>query len=86
MRLPLAESSKEFLIINTHMGLFQYNQPPFGVASEPAIFQQAMETRLHGLLGVSVYLEDILVTGSTLEEHLANLLEAGLRLDNAPIY
>ena len=46
MQLPLAEASKEFLTINTHKGLYQYNRLPFGVASAPAIVQCTMETLL----------------------------------------
>ena len=47
-----------------------------------------MDSLLQGLPGISVYLDDILVTGSTLEEHLQNLdmvldklQSAGLRLN-----
>ena len=84
----MAELSKEYLTINTHRGLYQFNRLPFGVASAPAIFQRSMETLLHDLPGLFVYLDDILITGSTLAEHLANLegvlkrlSEAGLRLN-----
>ena len=51
------------------------------------MFQRIMENVLQGLPGVSVYIDDILVTGKTLEDHLKNLEavltrleEAGLRL------
>ena len=88
LQLPLAESSKEFLTINTHQGLYQFNRLPFGVASAPAIFQRTMETLLRDLPGVAVYLDDILIMGRCLDEHLQNLdrvLErlaaAGLRLN-----
>ena len=88
MQLPHAESSKEFLTINTCKGLHRFNRLPFGVASAPAIFQRTMETLLRGLRGVSVYLDDILITGATMAEHLENLervlehlAEAGLRLN-----
>ncbi len=47
-----------------------------------------METLLRGIPGATNYIDDILVTGSTLEEHLENLEqvltkleEAGLRLN-----
>ena len=86
-QIPLAESSKEFATINTHKGLFRFNRLPFGVASAPAIFQRTMETLLRGIKGVSVFIDDILVTGATVAEHLetlervmARLEEAGLRL------
>ena len=87
LQLPLAPKSREFVTINTSKGLFQYNRLPFGVSSAPAIFQRCMETLLQGCQGVSVYLDDILITGATLEEHIQNveivlskLKEAGLRL------
>ena len=45
-----------------------------------------METLLQGIDGVSVYIDDILVTGSTLEEHLRNLEEVLHRLDEAGLH
>ena len=45
----------------------------FGVATAPAIFQRCIESLLQSFLGVSVYLDDILVTGSTKADHLENL-------------
>ena len=75
------------MTINTHKGLYQYNRLPFGVASAPAVFQQTMEKVLRGLPKVVVYIDDILVTGSTDQEHLeileqvlARLQEYALRL------
>ena len=45
------------------------------------LFQRVMESILNGIPGVVVYIDDILVTGATEEEHLAHQLEeAGLRL------
>ena len=86
-QLPLEESSKKYTVVNTHRGLFQYNRLPFGISSAPGIFQRVMESLLSGIPGVVVYLDDILVTGPTEEEHLATLdkvlqrlSEAGLRL------
>ena len=86
LQLELEEESKPYLTINTHKGLFQYNRLPFGVASVPAIFQRCMESFLQGCKGVCVYQDDILVTGKTWEEDLANLDEALGRLGNAGIH
>ena len=93
LQLPLDIESFELLTINTHKGLFKYNRLPFGVSSAPAIFQRSMETLLRGLNGVSVYLDDILVTGSTHENHLHNLAavleqieQAGLRLNRSKCF
>jgi len=86
-QLLLDEDSKEYVTINTHKGLFKYNRLVFGVASSPAIFQRTMDTLLQGIPHVAVYLDDILITGATEVEHLANLeqvlkrfSDAGLRL------
>ena len=70
LQLPLDDQSKEYLTINTHKGLFQFNRLPFGITSDPAIFQRTMETLLRGLKGVSVFIDDILLTGSNQEEHM----------------
>ena len=83
LQLPLDTASKQYVAINTHRGLFQYNRLPFGVASAPAIFQRHMETLLQGMDGVSVYLDDILVAGCTLDEHLNRLAEVLQCLENS---
>ena len=83
LQLPLDTASKQYVAVNTHRGLFQYNRLPFGVASAPAIFQCHMETLLQGLDGVSVYPDDILVSGCTLDEHRNRLAEVLQRLENS---
>ena len=86
-QIELDDDSKRYTIINTHKGLFKYTRLPFGIASAPAIFQRVMEGLLQGIPGVVVYLDDVLITGKTEEEHLHSLdtvltrfEEAGLRL------
>ena len=64
------EESREY---TTHKGLFRCNRLPFGIASAPSIFQRVMDTLLQGIPGICVYIDDILVAGSTEEEHLARL-------------
>ena len=78
----LEPSSRKYTTINTHKGLYQYSRLPFGVVSAPAIFQQIMEKLLHGITGVVVYIDDILVTGRTEEEHLKNLQTVLERLED----
>ena len=72
-QLSLEEDCQELVTINTHRGLYKYTRLPFGVASAPAIFQQVMDTVLQGLPKVICYIDDVLVTGSTVAEHLENL-------------
>ena len=86
-QVMIDEASKPYVTINTHKGLFQVNRLPFGVSSSPAIFQRLMESLVAGIPNVAVYLDDILLTGQSDQEHLATLhqvltrlQEAGLRL------
>ena len=72
-QMSLKESSRELVTVNTHRGLYRYTRLPFGVASAPALFQQTMDTVLQGLPKVICYIDDILITGSTEEEHIENL-------------
>ena len=73
LQIPLDEATQKVLMINTHKGLYKYKRLPFGVSVAPTIFQRTMETILQGLLGVCVYLDDILISGKSNEEHLVNL-------------
>jgi hypothetical protein len=75
--------SRRLVTINTHKGLFEYTRLPFGIASAPSIFQRLMENLLQGIPRVCVYLDDILVSGTTEQEHLANLEQVLERLESA---
>ena len=69
-QIALEPDSKQYLTINTHKGLYQYTRLPFGVHSAPAIFQRTIEGILRGVKNVAVYIDDILITGVSEEEHL----------------
>lgn len=73
LQVMLNEESKHLVTMDTHKGLFHFNRLPFGVASVPAIFQRVIEGIFKGIPGVSIYLDDILITGKPEEEHLTNL-------------
>ena len=81
LQMEVEEHSRPFLTINTIRGLYQYQRLPYGVASAPAIWQRAMDQILQGIPGVFCYLDDIIVTGSTLEEHLERLVAVLKRLE-----
>ena len=70
------------MVINTHKGLYQFKRLPFGVASAPAMFQKVMDSILQGIPGVICYIDDILVTGANEEEHLSNLEQVLMRLQD----
>ena len=84
-QLELEESSQELVTITTIQGLYRYTRLPFGVASAPAKFQQVMEDILRDIPGVKVYLDDILVTGKSPEEHWSRVEEVLRRLQAAGV-
>ena len=61
------------MTISTQRGLYQYNRLPFGVSSAPAIFQRTMEMLLRDIPNVCVYIDDVLVSGTSEGEHLKTL-------------
>ena len=84
-QLVLDEESSKLVTVNTHQGLFKYKRLLFGISAPPAIFQCTTESLLQGISKVCVYVDIVLVTGCTEEEHLANLTEVLQQMDSAGI-
>ncbi|KAA3680006.1 uncharacterized protein DEA37_0009444 [Paragonimus westermani] len=83
----MAQSGSPRLIIPS--GLYQFETMPFGLANAPATFQRLMRAVLQDLVPSQclIYLDDIIVHATTIEEHnsrLKNVFErlrtAGLKL------
>ena len=85
-QLLLDEESRKFVTVNTHKGLYQYTRLPFGIASAPAVFQRTMDTILQGIDGTACYIDDIIVTGKSDDEHLAHLEEVLKRLQRHGVH
>ncbi|XP_060077413.1 uncharacterized protein K02A2.6-like [Ylistrum balloti] len=81
LQMVVREEDRHYLTINTHRGLFQYNRLVFGIASAPAIWQRSIDQILQGIPRVQCILDDMIVTGTTDEDHLANLETVLERLD-----
>ena len=73
LQLELDDEAKKLCVINTPFGLYRYNRMCFGIASSPAQFQRCMDSLTVELPGVAAYLDDLIITGSTVDEHWANL-------------
>ncbi|VDL71646.1 unnamed protein product [Nippostrongylus brasiliensis] len=73
LQIELTDEAKELVVINTHKGLYRYKRMPFGIKTAPGIFQSVMNKMISGLEGVAAYLDDLIVMGTTLEEHRKNL-------------
>lgn len=56
---------------------------PFGISSAPAIFQRVMDTLQSDIPGVIVYLDDVLITGKTNEDHMRSLDTVLTRIQEA---
>ena len=83
LQVPLDDESKKYVVINTQKGLFRYTRLPYGISSAPGIFQRLMENLLSGISNVIVYIDDILISGATEEEHLKTLAQVLSRLEQA---
>ncbi|XP_047988541.1 uncharacterized protein K02A2.6-like [Leguminivora glycinivorella] len=82
------EPTSKLLTLNTPKGLFRCKRLAFGVKACPGIFQRMMSNLLARVSGTAVLLDDIVVTGRTIQEHrdrlqriLQILKEAGLRVN-----
>ena len=84
-QIPLKESSKHFTAFQSPLGLLEFNFLPFGLAAASSTFQRLMRIVLYNIPNVISYFDDILVHGTTWEEHtkalsrtLQALQDAGL--------
>ncbi|CAO4386706.1 unnamed protein product [Caenorhabditis nigoni] len=81
-QIELDEQAKKMLCINTHKGLFSYNRLAFGVKSAPGSFQQIMDSMITGLEGTAAYLDDVIISGSSIEEHNQRLMALMKRIND----
>ena len=80
-QIPLGPESQKKLALSTQRGVLLQMRLPFGISSAPGYFQEIMEQLTSDLKGVAVYLDDILISGASAEEHLQNLRRLLQRLD-----
>ena len=75
LQVGVHEADKPKTAMTTPFGLYEFNRMPFGLTNAPATFQRLMERCLAGLnLKIClVYLDDVIVFGSTFEETLKRL-------------
>lgn len=74
-QVPVVEGDRPKTAFCTPFGLFEYNRMPFGLCNAPSTFQRLMQ-RLFGdqqSESVLLYLDDIVVFSSSVEQHLMRL-------------
>ena len=76
----LSKAEQQYSVIQKECAVYAmkqfrhyYNRLPFGVAAAPSIFQRTLENLLQEIPHVSIYLYDILVTGTSEAQHLDTL-------------
>ena len=82
-QVGLTERAKLISAFITPFGLFQYEVMAFGLTNAPSTFQRIINYTIQDLEGVYCYLDDILVTGQTWQEHLSRLETLFQRLREA---
>ncbi|SPC67464.1 uncharacterized protein UHOD_11753 [Ustilago sp. UG-2017b] len=86
--LRMAKGDKWKTAFRTRYGLFQYNVMPFGLTNAPASFQHLMNDTFKDMLDRSliIYLDDLLIYSSTLEQHQGHVSAVLARLRQAGLY
>ena len=84
-QIKMHPKSKAKTAFSTPFGHYHFNRMPFGLKNAPATFQRLMDRVLSGLQGIElfVYMDDIVIYASSLEEHTRKLLTLLERLDKA---
>lgn len=91
-QIPLAQEAIELSGFVTKYGTFEFTVMPFGLTSAPVCFQRTMTSILGPFIGkfVFVFIDDIIIFSSSVEEHVEHLRQvlqvcdqAGLRLKRA---
>jgi len=78
----MAERDKNKTAFSTPYGHYEFNRMPFDLKNAPATFQRLMNLVLTGIQGFRclVYFDDIVIYGSSLEDHNKRLKEVLQRL------
>lgn len=73
LQLPLDDKSSLLCTFTTPFGRFRYLRLPYGLTCSPEFFQRFMHELLDGIPGQITYFDDILIYGSSVEDHNKNL-------------
>lgn len=85
-QIPLAKESALLTTFITPFGRYHFNRLPFGISSAPEHFQNMMVTEVTaGLEGVVCHMDDLLIWGSTKEQHDERVHAVLQRAENAGV-
>ena len=85
LQVPLDEQSKPLTGFSSSLGHFEFTRMPFGLKSSPITFCRLVDQVFRGLIGTAciIYIDDIVILGKTIEDHLNNLELVLQRLQKA---
>lgn len=74
-QVPVLEKDRPKTAFCTPFGLFEFNRMPFGLCNAPSTFQRLMQRMFGDQQGQSLllYLDDIVIYSSSVEQHLQRL-------------
>ena len=81
LSMPVAEEHRKYVTISTEKGLYQMNRLPYGTTDSSAKWQKAIDQILNGVPGTKCIIDDIIITGSSDNDHLKNLDTVLTRLE-----
>ena len=81
-QIKLALESQRRLALSTHKGVLLQKRLLFCIKSAPGYFQQIMDQLTKDLPCVATYLDNILVSGIDVEDHLRNLCRLLQKLED----
>ena len=84
-QVEVVPEDREKTAFSTQCGLYEFKVMSFGLCNAPATFERLMELVLHGLHWkiCLIYLDDVIVTGKSFDEHIQNLKEVLSRIEKS---
>ena len=84
-QIPMDETDAPKTAFSTPHGHYEFTRMPFGLKNAPATFQRLMDQTLSGLQGneIFVYLDDVVLYASSLQEHGIKFRKLAERLRQA---
>nr|CAH7734904.1 unnamed protein product [Callosobruchus chinensis] len=81
-QIEMAEEDIQKTAFNTENGHYEFTRMPFGLKNAPATFQRVMDNVLRGIQNEKclVYLDDIIIFSTSLQEHILRLRDVFERL------
>lgn len=87
LQLPLSRESSDMTTFVCHRGSFRFLRCPFGLSNVPLAFSRLMDMVFEGIKNrfVHYYLDDIIISSETYEEHISHIKEVFERLRHSQL-